>query len=628
MLRLRVDWDGCPEELRAGLGEIRAERGDRFSVAPDALTVRFVKQDSPGLEAAPGEGGMTVRYGRLCDAFRALGRLLGAESPEDAEFRETPRFDMLGLMVDVSRNGVLLPEAAKALMRRCALMGLNMVMLYAEDTYEVPGEPFFGYLRGRYTQDEMRDLDDCADALGIEMIPCIQTLAHLEQILQWPAYGDYRDVHGVILAEEERTYELVGKLIAAASEPFRSRRIHLGMDEAHGIGTGRYRQRHGEKSSFEILNAHLARVRDICRERGLEPMIWSDMYFRIGSKTDSYYDLDAVVPPEVVERIPKDVQLVYWDYYHGDAEFYSRMIERHRALGSEPVMAGGGWTWNHLWAALPFAFMVTDACMSACREQGLREVFLTLWGDDGMECDLFSALPALQFFAEHGYGDGVDEGLLRANFRGSCDAEFDDWVRAADVDSVPCLASPTESNANPGKWLLWQDPLLALMDPQVEGVDLRSHYEALARELEEAAEKPGAAARLEFPAQLARVLALKCNLRRDLAGAYAAGERGRLESLLDGDLAELQREAEALWKCHRDMWLATYKPFGLEVIESRYGGLLARLESLSDRLRGYLDGEVASIPELEVKLERVYETAPGTLPGTSYSRVATPSTIK
>ncbi len=157
-------------------------------------------------------------------------------------FSETPRFDLLGIMIDISRNGVLTPEAARAMLRRCALMGLNMAILYSEDTYEVPGEPFFGYLRGRCTHDEMKSLDDYADALGIEMFPCIQALAHLEQVLQWPAYAEYRDTDDVLLAGEEKTYALLDKMIAAASAPFRSRRIHLGMDEAHGIGSGRYRR--------------------------------------------------------------------------------------------------------------------------------------------------------------------------------------------------------------------------------------------------------------------------------------------------------------------------------------------------------------------------------------------------
>ena len=65
--------------------------------------------------------------------------------------------------------------------------------------------------------------------------------------------------------------------------------------------------------------------------------------------------------------------------------------------------------------------------------------------------------------------------MLRDNFRGSCDADFDDWVKASEIDSVPCLAAPEKSHTNISKWLLWQDPLLGLMEPQLAGVSLRSH---------------------------------------------------------------------------------------------------------------------------------------------------------
>lgn len=49
-----------------------------------------------------------------------------------------------------------------------------------------------------------------------------------------------------------------------------------------------------------------------------------------------------------------------------------------------------------------------------------------------------------------------------------------------------------------------------------------------------------------------------------------------------------------------------YKPFGWEVLDLRYGGLLARLESMHKRLVAYLDPEdpsVTRIEELEVELE-------------------------
>ena len=399
---------------------------------------------------------VVVHYARKTDAFRALGRLLG-ESDRLAiarEFSETARFDLLGVMIDCSRNGVLKTETIKALMRRCALMGINTFILYTEDTYEVPGEPFFGYLRGRYTQEELRDLDAYADTLGIEMFLSIQTLGHLGQILQWPAYAGSRDVEEVLIAGEKKTYELIEKMIAAATAPFRSKRLHVGMDEAHGLGTGRYLKLHGYQRAFDIFNEHLHRVRDLCHKQGVRPIIWSDMYFRLGSKTNSYYDKESAIPADVAASIPKDVQLTYWDYYHTESEFYTEWIKRHRALGFEPLVAGGVWTWSHFWAALPFSFTTTDACMKACKAQKIREVFATLWGDDGMECDIFSALPGLQFFAEHAYADSVNQELLRANFRGSCDADFDAWVEASEIDSVPCLSAPEKSNTNVGKWLL------------------------------------------------------------------------------------------------------------------------------------------------------------------------------
>ncbi|NLG70377.1 MAG: family 20 glycosylhydrolase [Firmicutes bacterium] len=591
-------------------------------------------------------------------------------------FTEASPFRMLGIMVDVSRNGVLRPEAVQRLLRLVALMGINTCMLYTEDTYELPGEPFFGYLRGRYAEETLRALDAYAAALGIEMIPCIQTLGHLEQILKWPRFWDYRDTPSVLIAEEPRTYALVGRMIAAASRPFRTRRIHVGMDEAWGIGTGRYRERHGQRRPFDILNAHLARVREICRRRGLRPMIWSDMYFRLGSKQHEYYDRESVIPEDVRRSIPGDVDLVYWDYYHVTSDFYEEWIDRHRELGAEPIMAGGVWTWNRLWATLPFSFTATEACMRACKRKGLREAFVTMWGDDGMECDVFSALPGIQLFAEHGYtaAETVDPALLRANFRGACGpgAELDDWVRASAVDAPPGVHDPATSRANPSKWLLWQDPLLAVMDPLVEGRPLAAHYERLATELAEAAERAEVAwreamgehpasgehalsaghpasggrvatgrratgedrdveplgRRLLLPARLAQVLALKSELRRRLAAAYRQGDRAALRRMADVELPALRAAVDRLWRTHRAMWMATYEPFGWEVVERRYGGLMARLATVAETLEAYLDGRVSRIPELEAELLPPVEVDPGTLPEMTYARVATPSAIK
>jgi hypothetical protein len=57
---------------------------------------------------------------------------------------------------------------------------------------------------------------------------------------------------------------------------------------------------------------------------------------------------------------------------------------------------------------------------------------------------------------------------------------------------------------------------------------------------------------------------------------------------LKTDVAAFRKAVNELWKTHREMWLATYKSFGLEVIEQRYGGLRTRLESLAVRLKAYV----------------------------------------
>ena len=52
------------------------------------------------------------------------------------------------------------------------------------------------------------------------------------------------------------------------------------MDEAWHLGTGRYLKEHGLVPGELIMKEHLARVMEIVRKLGLEPMMWSDMFLR------------------------------------------------------------------------------------------------------------------------------------------------------------------------------------------------------------------------------------------------------------------------------------------------------------------------------------------------------------
>ena len=77
-------------------------------------------------------------------------------------------------------------------------MGYNTLELYAEDTYRVEGEPYFGYLRGGYTAAEIKDIDAYALQHGVELIPCIQTLAHFNNTVKLPVYRDIVDTADIL----------------------------------------------------------------------------------------------------------------------------------------------------------------------------------------------------------------------------------------------------------------------------------------------------------------------------------------------------------------------------------------------------------------------------------------------
>ena len=143
--------------------------------------------------------------------LRMVGSVLSGVIPETADYYP---FNMFGIMIDCSRNAVMTVDYMKSYLERLAILGYNMVMLYTEDTYKIEGEPFFGLMRGAYTEEEIRELDEYAYSLGIEMIPCIQTLAHLEQIFRWSHYNEINDCNGILLVDEQKTYDLIEKMIA------------------------------------------------------------------------------------------------------------------------------------------------------------------------------------------------------------------------------------------------------------------------------------------------------------------------------------------------------------------------------------------------------------------------------
>ena len=529
--------------------------------------------------------------------FRGLATLAGwvREGKRHMTRTEKPLFSTNGAMVDMSRNAVMNLTTVKSMMRKMALMGMNMYMLYTEDTYEIEGYPYFGYMRGRYTKKEIRELDAYALSLGIELIPCIQVLGHLATMLRWESAKPLADTSGALLVDSDETYELIDAMLRTVSECFTSRRIHLGMDETHDLGTGKFLDRFGYEERYKIFLRHLSRVSEMAHSYGFSPMMWSDMFFRLsakGMKGYSDYDMRTVISPEIAALAPKDVQQVFWDYYHPNEEFYTANIEKHKLLGENIAFAGGVWFWSGHAPLFSRSLRNTPPALEACRKGGIREVIATVWHNGGESC-LILSLAGLAWYADYDYTGSYDEDRVRCTFRNACMAEYDDFL----LNELPAMPQLDEGCAT--RELLYNDPLIGLMDKHFEGLDLRSYFEDVCKALESKVCGEYAPA-FEVTYRLADLLASKADFGIRLKAAYDAGNRVVLGAMAE-ECDTITEKITALKNAHLAAWMTYNKAFGWEVMDARYGILSSRFATAKLRILAYLAGEVSEIEELSAE---------------------------
>ncbi len=550
-----------------------------------------------GYAIARDAGITTVRYGRLSQAGRALGSLLaGLENDTGSQ----PAFATLGILLDCGHNASVTTQHFRKWLRRLALLGFDTAMVYTEAGYRLPDEPCFGYQRGSYTLDEMRELDRYAATLGVEMVGSIQALGHLEQALQWPPYAGLRDTEHTLLVGDPAVAALVDKMIAFWAEAFASRRLHVGMDETYDLGRGRSLDQHGYRRGLDLYTQHLQLVAETCRRHGVRPMVWSDVLFRLAGGSGGHYDPSSRIPEEVRAALPRELDLVYWDYYSPDPEHYAGRIAQHRALGYEPVMASAVWSWPTPWHDWRRTEQCAGACVAACREVGLREMTFALWSDDGAFWDVDSALAGIALVAEMCHGDGtVDEAVLARRFAAVCGSDLAAHRIASRLNDRLQVCS-----------VLWDDPLQAmyLRHAATDGTETLREAERWYREVATVLaphHDDTVAGDLGHAALVAQVLAAKTGLAARLFEAYAAHDRPALAALV-ADVPPIVARIEELAASFRRRWLACCQPFGLEVIQIRFAGQAERYRELARRLTEYLAGEVPTIPELDEAARGAY----------------------
>ena len=565
-------------------------------------------------------GAATIVYTKKNIFFRELALLLEHADKEEFEIVEDTHFTGLSTMIDTSRNAVPTLKALYRLIDRLVIMGYDTVLMYMEDTIKLENYKYFGYMRGAYTPADLKTLDDYAFEYGMEIMPCIECYGHMEKYLIWKEAAPVKDTDSVLLAREEKTFALVEEIIRIASSCLRSKRIHIGMDEAWNMGRGAFMDKHGYVEPFDIFNEYMERLMQIVNKYGLTAMMWSDMYFRNKSVDGKYYRPEVEFTAEDISKIPEGIELVFWHYGEGP-NCDNAMLAKHRELGKKTIFAGGLWSWIGHMPEHHYTMETTRISLDACRKNDVHEAMATVWFNDNAECPMCANLFGLSFFAELCFDADPSDEKLRARFESTTGGDYDAFYTMSLYHNTFGKDDVYKNFHDRfyGKPLFWQDVLEGLYDDRLMEKPMSGHYAACAEKMSKYRGGEWDAL-YRFAELVFSYLSIKTAIAERLHPAYQAGDREALARIANEMLPALKAKTAELALAHRAIWMSERSMLGWCHLDYRYAGVGARCDTAIYLLNRYLSGEDERIDSLEeARLNREIRGF------TRFSRIATPN---
>ena len=253
--------------------------------------------------------------------------------------------------------------------------------------------------RRAWTPAQVQAFGARARALGIEIVPLVQTIGHLEFVLRLEPYRHLRENPenlSQICPCHPESFALIETLLkeVVAAHPG-ARHLHIGGDETEWLGfCPACKRRSDELGGHVALYAeYIGRVCNWALAHGLRPILWDDILRK--------------APAEVC-RLPAGTILMYWDYESGGTPLRP---QQDTAVGTSfadanvplPVYAQYRQAGFDVWLAPLYASgqLVPDIVRSAnnCRHLAVEAA---RYGCEGLVGTQWSVLFTPPSFASHG----------------------------------------------------------------------------------------------------------------------------------------------------------------------------------------------------------------------------------
>ncbi|NCA99101.1 MAG: hypothetical protein EOM70_06970 [Clostridia bacterium] len=333
-----------------------------------------ITEQSVVLQASSGVGFFysLVSLRQLLALYPGFLPVLTAEDHPDLAIR--------GVLIDIGRGKIPTLKNLYELIDLLAELKVNMVQLYMEG-YSFAFQRYAEFFpdEAPITAEEIRLLDRYARDRFIDLVPCQNTLGHMEAWLSIPEFNTLAEApEGLPLVPglppqvttldptDPGSLDLVMNLLQELLPNFTSSWVNINFDEPIELGLGKNRDLPDGVSISRIFLDFLGQVLSIVRSHQKSGMIWSDFLFR---------------HPELLYALPKDMIVLDWNYESRTPfEPHARELAEH---GIEFILCPGTSSWNSLAGRTDnMKANILDAAEQALR-YGARGLLVTDWGDYG-----------------------------------------------------------------------------------------------------------------------------------------------------------------------------------------------------------------------------------------------------
>ncbi len=223
------------------------------------------------------------------------------------------KLELISLQIDLARQKESV-QYIKDYIDFAKENGYNSVFLYLEAMIRVECVPFFREDES-YSPEEIKEIVAYGNACGIDIIPALENMAHIENFLRHPqlAYmsecGDDAAVNGrgirsgpgdCVCLSDDKAIAFLDTYFSQVIPLFTSQYVHAGLDEPFDFAVCdkcMERYRNGE-SKQDIFYKHVMHTYELVKSFGKTMMMWDDFFVYL----------------DIVDRLPRDIIMCTWNY--------------------------------------------------------------------------------------------------------------------------------------------------------------------------------------------------------------------------------------------------------------------------------------------------------------------------